>query len=495
MASIHKSLFFSFFEKFALIGVTLVSYVLIARLLTPEEIGIYSVAAALIAIGQVIREFGVGNFLIQEKNLTKDHIRTALGVSMLISTALFLIVASCAPFIGEFYKDSRMITIVRIIALNFLVMPFCSISLALLRRDMQFGKLTSINIFSAVIGTATTLGLAFSEFGPESLAWGVIATNCMTGLGAWAVRPNHKLISPSLSEWRKVLTFGSQSAGAGIVTSIAMGINDLTVGRVLGFAPAAIISRANGLVAMFNQQAMDAVRSVALPAFARAQHNNLEMEPIYVSSVTAVTAVAWPIYGFVALHATDILRAMFGHQWDAAAPLVPIFCLTYALSASVNLVLTLAIAIGRNDIAAKTDLIAQPVRAVILVLAAVIFKSLEAIAWAGLIVNILSTPYFLWIKNRLLPTDKQAMRKGLIASAFLTSTCILLPLAWVVLIDRGNPSGLISTLVQSLVVAVIWIFAIFWLNHPICKDPMIQKLRAKVVSIFPVAKLMLPVKE
>jgi len=240
MPSVYRSLVFSFIERFALIGITLVSYVLIARLLTPEEIGIYSVAAALIAIGQVFREFGVGNFLIQEKNLTKGHIRTAFGVSLLMSGVLFMMVVVGAPLVGDFYKDQRMTMIVRIIALNFLVMPFCSISVALLRRDMQFGKLTSVNIVAAVIGTATTLGLAFAKFGPQSLAWGAIAANLVTGIGAWAARTDNELIVPSLSEWRKVLTFGSQSAGAGLITSVAMGINDLTVGRVLGFAPAAI---------------------------------------------------------------------------------------------------------------------------------------------------------------------------------------------------------------------------------------------------------------
>lgn len=495
MASVYRSLAFSFVERFALIGVTLVLYVLIARLLTPEEIGIYSVATALIAIGQVVREFGVGNFLIQEKNLTKDHIRTAFGISFLIGGTLFVVFTLGAPWIGEFYKDERMTWIVRIVALNFLVMPFCSISLALLRRDMQFDRLMVVNVASAIVGTTTTLTLAFAKFGPQSLAWGAIATNLVTGLGAWLARKEHRLLLPSLSEWRKVLTFGSQSAGVAMITSVSMDINDLVVARVLGFAPAAIISRANGLVAMFNQQVMGAVRSVALPAFARAHRENQPLEPLYLASVTAVTAFAWPFYGFVALHATDILRIMFGTQWDAAAPLVPIFCLASALTATVSLALTLAIAIGRNDVATKTDLIAQPIRAAILVAAALIFKSLEAIAWAALLVNILSTPYFLWVKNRLLPTDKQAMRKGLMSSLVLTITCLLVPLLCVIFIDRGNPSGMVSTLLQSALTLIIWVLTVFWLRHPLSRDPLILKMRNKLIAIMPMAKSLLPIKE
>jgi len=234
---------------------------------------------------------------------------------------------------------------------------------------------------------------------------------------------------------------------------------------------------------------------VALPAFARAHRQKQQLEPVYIASVTAVTAVAWPFYGFVALHATDILRIMFGPQWDAAAPLIPIFCLASALTTIVNLVLTLGIAIGRNDVATKTDLIAQPIRALILVSAAMVFRSLEAIAWASLFVNILSTPYFLWVKNRLLPTDIPAIRRGLFASLVLTVTCLLFPIMWVAFIDHGHPSGLISTMMQSAITVTTWFFFIFRLKHPLCKDQLILKIRKKLINFLPVTRLILPVKE
>ncbi len=492
MASVYRALGFSFFERFALIAVMLVSYVLIARLLTPEEIGIYSVATALIAIGQVVRDFGIGNFLIQEKQLTQAHIRTAFGISFLIGGTLFLVFVLGSPLAGEFYRDERMTLIVRLVAINFLVMPFCTISLALLRRNMQFGRLMNVNVAAAVVGAAVTLGLAFAKFGPQSLAWGAIAGNVVTGLGAWLARNERGLFLPSLVEWRKVLIFGGQSAGVAVVTTVAMDINDLVVGRVLGFAPAAIINRANGLVSLFNQQVMGAIKAVALPAFAQAHRENQHLEPVYVASVAAVTAIAWPFYAFVSLHALDILRIMFGTQWDAAAPLVPIFCLVGALSATCNLALPLATAMGRNDVATTTDMIAQPIRAAILVTAAIWFQSLEAIAWAALLVNLLSTPYFFWVKNRLLPTDHKGMRSGLAASLWLTLACMVIPVACVVILTKGGPSGVVSTILQALACAICWVFALFWLGHPLSQDRIVQRARDHAVAVVPWLGLLLP---
>lgn len=84
MSSMRTALLFSFAERYALIAVNLVSNLLIARLLTPDQIGVYSVTLAVISIAQVLRDFGVASYLVQVKDLTEDHIRTALGVTLII---------------------------------------------------------------------------------------------------------------------------------------------------------------------------------------------------------------------------------------------------------------------------------------------------------------------------------------------------------------------------------------------------------------------------
>lgn len=146
MASVRRALVLSISERYLLIALSLASNILLARLLTPEEIGLYSVSIALIGIAQVLREFGIGNYLIQVKTLTDDHIRTAFGFSLVIGASLFVIIYLIAPFAGSFYNDERVVDTIRISALNFLVLPFCSISLSLLRREMMFKRLVLINL-------------------------------------------------------------------------------------------------------------------------------------------------------------------------------------------------------------------------------------------------------------------------------------------------------------------------------------------------------------
>ena len=54
-----------------LVLLSLAGGMIISRLLTPAQTGIYSVAAVLLGVAQVLRDFGAGQYLVQERELTR----------------------------------------------------------------------------------------------------------------------------------------------------------------------------------------------------------------------------------------------------------------------------------------------------------------------------------------------------------------------------------------------------------------------------------------
>ena len=73
--SIRKSLVYSYLDRYASLVVSIVSSMVIARVLTPEDIGVFSVTMVLISFVATVRDLGAGQYLIQEKELTTDRIR------------------------------------------------------------------------------------------------------------------------------------------------------------------------------------------------------------------------------------------------------------------------------------------------------------------------------------------------------------------------------------------------------------------------------------
>lgn len=483
MTSVRRALVFSFIERYALIAVALASNILVARLLTPEQIGIYSVSLAVIGIAQVLRDFGLGNFLIQQKDLTTAHVRTAFGLSLIIGTVLGGIVALCAPLAARFYDSPAIIEPLLIGALNFLILPFGSISMALLRRDMAFKRLTVVGLIAALGTALTTVGLALQGWGASSMAVGAVVGNLLTGIGAWLARPQRELLLPSLSAWREVARFGSQSSLTSVVTTIAVDINELALGKVLGFASVAMYSRAQGLMNLFHRDLMAAVRNVAFPAFSKAHREAADLEQLYIKSVSAVTVFAWPFYGFVSLFALEVLRLMFGPQWDSAALLVPVFCLAGACAATTNLISSVLMAMGRIDLVTRSELMFQPLRAGFIVAAAVYFQSLMACALVYLLAFALYIPFIYRFKARGLPNDGGRLLRELRQSFLVTLGALALPAAlaaWAHFIEPARRGSALLLLAAALLAAVGWLASLHLFRHPLTRDPLYIRLTRRL---------------
>lgn len=480
--SVRRALVISLVERYLLIVLALASNIILARLLTPDQIGIYSVSLAVIGIAQVLRDFGIGNFLIQAKELSEDHVRTAFGLSLLIGGFLFLLTVFAAPWASAFYSDSRMIATLQITSLNFLILPFCTVSLALLRREMQFQRLLYVTLTAALVGFIVTVSLAVLSFGHNSMAIGALVTNAVTGFGAWLARDSRRILSPGLAEWRTLLNFGAQTSLANVVTTISMDINDLALGRILGFSPVAMISRAQGLTNMFGREIMGAIRNVALPAFSKAHRNGEYLENKFVSSVSAVTAIAWPFYGFLAIYSLEIVRLMYGPQWDGAAALVPIFAAAGAVLAPSGLINTFLTAIGRNDMVTRAELLFQPLRAVAIVAAAMIYHSLTACAIATLVALVLYTPFIFHVKARCSTSDWCGLMRSLRLSLSVAMLALCLPLGMSIAagISRTSPTGGIYFASAAILTVVSWIVALHWLRHPISSDPIFVSALQKI---------------
>lgn len=478
MSSVRRALLFSFAERYALIVINLVANLLIARLLTPAEIGVYSVTLAVMSIAQVLRDFGVASYLIQEKDLTDDHIRTALGVTLGIGIGLALVLVAAAPWVADFYREPRMRNLVWLASVNFLLLPFSTISLALLRRRLAFKALAVVNLVATVAGALTSVSLSWVGFGPLGLVAGTLVVSATTGFAAWWAQGERRLLRPSLSHWRSLFRFGAQSSAVGIVTSVAMDINDLAVGKLMGFEPVALLSRAQGLMNLFHRDLMGAVRNVAYPAYAKAMRERQAMEPLYVSSVTLVCVVAWPFYGFVSLYALETLRLLFGPQWDAAAPLVPLFCLGGAFAAFGNLMGNLTVAMGRMDLLTRMELVFQPARAILVVVAAAYWRQPWACAAAFALTLLLQLPLIYGVKARFLPNDWPALRRNLSRSLAVTALALAVPALLLVLLPRtpGQPMPWPGFALAIVSCVGTWLLALSWCRHPLASDPAFARL-------------------
>ena len=100
--SVRKALSLSFIQTFISLVFTFGGVIIVSHLLTPTEIGIYSIAAGLVALIQMLRDFGVSEFLIQEEELDEHKIRTVFTINLLIAWSLGIALFAFSGTAGRF---------------------------------------------------------------------------------------------------------------------------------------------------------------------------------------------------------------------------------------------------------------------------------------------------------------------------------------------------------------------------------------------------------
>lgn len=464
----------------------MVLFFVLARLLTPEDIGIYSVALAVIGLAHVLRDFGVPSYLIQEKTLTQDRTRTAFTLTLIFAVVLTVLIWLGSKYVATFYNEPRLEILLQVLSTTFLLIPFSSTALALLRRDMRFDALFRIDLLGSLVNFGVALGMALAHFGLWSLVFANICTTLVTALATAYYAQGGFVHRPTVSEWRRVVSFGGQASTAHVVTEVAMRMSDLVAGKVLGLAAVALLSRAQGLMNLFHRDLMGAVKNVAYPALARAHREGADMEALHIRSTALTAAVGWPFYGFFSLYPLEALRAMFGDQWDAAAPLVPIFCFAGALAVFWMFTLQLLTAIGAVGLMMRAEIFVQLLRIAIFLACGYIFGTIESFAYGLVVVYLIQLIVVYTFKGYALPTRIKQTVRAMLHSGVVTLFALTPAIILRILLDQELIKiGMLTTLLYAFALTLLtWILTIHFLKHPLRDEPYFEILRFRVTSLL-----------
>ncbi|HRH80759.1 MAG TPA: oligosaccharide flippase family protein [Thiobacillaceae bacterium] len=466
--SVRSSLVFSFAERYGSLVITLLSTLVLSRILTPEEIGIYSVSIAAVGLAQTLRDFGISNFLIQAKNINDDIVRTALTLSAILSAILCLALLLSGPMLAEYYQQPGIQSVIKIVSINMLLIPLGSTLYALLRRELRFETIAKFNLLGALMGAMVSIGSAMLGAGFMSLAYGAVASVLVTTLGVAVKTGRKSLYKPSFTGWRELLHFGGYASTAAISGELNARIPDFTLAKSIGFNSVGIYGKAYSAVYLVTNTIFDSVGSVFLPSVAKALRAGEDAGALFHRALAYMTAIILPIYAMIYFLSGPMIHVLFGSQWSDAVPVASALAIAagvYALGFGLEHVL---IASGRIR-----RLLLLRVAMVIPTLAVFLTMpehglGLTALATAPLALIYLSVAYYL-TSDAIHLNLRKLLRIGLHSSFVATLTSIpsaaLGPL-W----DGSLISALVVLLFSGLLGGIAWITGLRVAKHALLNE-------------------------
>ena len=462
MADLRRSLAINFFTAS---GATLMQFivsVILARMLSPSEIGVYSMTIVFVNIAHIFRDFGVGGYLQREAEMTSEKIRSAIGVLFTSSWLIALLLFLLSGWLGEWLQEPRVVPIMRVLSLGFLVIPFGSITNSLLVRELAAEKQAVVGAAGTISSCVSCVTLAALGFGTMSLAWANLISVSVSALVSTPFRPKGTPWLPSFRHWRDIVHFG---AGA-LVSSCAVAVNnaipDLLLGKLGSAHKVGLFSRANSTVSIFSYVAGSTVTYGAVSYLSQAHHRGESLVPIIRRATSLLTGVGWPAFALTALLGHDIIVALYGEKWLDCVPAI----LPLTISAGVAMLFhyspTAFTAIGRPYLGAL------PVFATLfsrLGFGVLLFDgSLGKFAWAMCIATIVAMPIMILQQRRYFGYYTRDLVATASASGLVTVICVSACAGLRVMLPASIPA-LGRLLILALPLMCVWYLALRATRH------------------------------
>jgi len=331
-------------------GVTFVATVILARLLSPDEIGLMAIGLIVIGYLDTFSGLGVENVIIYRQDDVEHNSNVAftlsLGFNILISVAAFFI----APLAANFFNDARLTDILRALSVIFIIWGLGNIHAARLKKELKFRQTLLPELGKSASKAIVSISLALAGFGVWSLVWGQIAANITVSVLYWIIYRWRPRLTLDIPTSRRLLGYSVQTVISELMGTIQNNIDYLIVGKRLGSNDLGFYTMAFRVPELLIINMCYIVSNALFPAYSKLQNDLDALRKGCLVTLRYVALFTVPVGFGLFLVTPEIVRVIFGEQWIPAIPVmqaISLYSVIYSLSFNAGDIYK---AIGRPDL-------------------------------------------------------------------------------------------------------------------------------------------------
>ncbi len=344
--------------------------IIVIRLLDPSDYGLLAMTTVFTSFLFLFNTLGLDTILVQKKDLEEIERRRIFGVVILANLVIYAGLFVCAPLIADFFGEPQLVSLIRIQALIFPLSIFKTLPLAKLERKMAFKHRSLVELTTMVISSVSTLALAYQGFGVWSLVYGSLIMLAVDTLGLNIISPGWCRPDFSISKLNKTMHFGGYVILARGLRYVQTESDKFIGGRMLGSDVLGYYSVASHLASLPIQKLTGIMNSIALPAFAEANHTSDKAGLYYLKANRIACVLAFPVFFGISSIAPDLVKILLGEKWEPAILPIAILAMVMPFRALGNLFPPLLLGIGQPKTNAINLLIAAVIMPIVFLIGA-----------------------------------------------------------------------------------------------------------------------------
>lgn len=368
-------------QKCTMQPVQFVYGIILARLISPDEMGLLGLTAIFFAVAGQLQQCGFGTALIRKQDRTDEDICTVfwfnVGMSFVLSLVLFL----SAPWFVWFFDQPALLYLTRVSALLMFLGSTGSVHWTLYQARRDFKTPAIVSMCTTLVAMPFTIWAAFAGWS----YWAVMLQGIISGalglITVWIISPWKPKFKFSKLSFHEFFKYGINLTMSGLLLTAYQHVRTFIIGKFYSPAQLAYFSRGEHTCSMPLSLFESTLGPVTFPILATLQNNPERLKHIYQQyiKVTAII-VEW---GMITLAANShsVILFLYGAAWQPAAIYAQILCLGWMFNPLLGLNLNILAVHGRTDLSLKFEIILRTFSISVMLVAAMF--SVQALCWAA----------------------------------------------------------------------------------------------------------------
>lgn len=324
--------------------ISVISTLVLARLLTPQDFGIYALAMTVYAFVELLGAFGFGSALIQNQDATDSHYNTAWTLNLIFSLMSSSVLFVFAPYAATFLDEPQLVVVMRFLCILFLLDGLKNIGIINFQKHMTFNREFRFSLLTKLSGFLITIPLAFLLRSYWAMLWGLLASSLMTLVLSYGMQPFRP--RPELSRWREMISFSIWLQVNNILYYFNRHTEKVLVSRIVDTAAVGSLQLAREVGQLLSQVVQPINRAV-FPGYAKVNKNPARMLEVFCDVNAILLMIGFPMAVGLFAIAHLFVPTVLGEQWLHIIPLVKWLALASVLAVGMTSTNNVLIALAR----------------------------------------------------------------------------------------------------------------------------------------------------
>lgn len=300
----------------------LVQLILVARILTPTDIGLMGVALMLGVVLNTLSDFSFRHALIRVSGDAAAYIDTAWTLMLAQKLAQGAVLALAAPYAASFFAAPELAAIIRLTALGVAISGFSSIGAAMLERHLAFERVFVLDVCGALARFALVVGLALWLRSVWALVWAALIGSAFNVLLSYVVAPHRPRLAFVRRRAAELFDFSRWIYCSNVLFILTEELDDMVVGRLLGVSSLGTYRMSYRIASLPTTELVGAMDAVLFPAYGQIQHDTERIRRGFLASTTITAIAVAPLLGGLLALAPELIPFLLGPKWNDAVPVV-----------------------------------------------------------------------------------------------------------------------------------------------------------------------------